>query len=89
MHYQLQSLATSLLHLWSLMDTPLEEQQTFHNMTSKIAALESEFIELGILSIDNIVYVHLFVSDCLGSLLFHLKNILASFLFSCDFLIAG
>ena len=56
------------------MDTPLEEQQKFHNMTSKIAALESEITEPNILSIDNIVYVSLFLSHCLGSvLLFHLK----------------
>lgn len=56
------------------MDTPLEEQQKFHNMTSKIAALEYEITEPNILSIDNIVYVSLFLSHCLGSvLLFHLK----------------
>jgi len=74
MLYQLQSCATSLLELWNLMDTPLEEQQKFHNMTSKIAALESEITEPNILSIDNIVYVSLFLSHCLGSvLLFHLK----------------
>ncbi|XP_058739859.1 65-kDa microtubule-associated protein 4-like [Vicia villosa] len=54
---KLQSFAISLLEMWSLMDTPLEEQKTFHNMTSKIAALESEFIEPGILSIDNVIYV--------------------------------
>lgn len=55
------------------MDTTLEEQKTFLNVTNKIAALESEFIEPGILSIDNIIYVSLFVSHCLGSLLFYLK----------------
>ncbi|XP_024625893.1 65-kDa microtubule-associated protein 3 [Medicago truncatula] len=54
---KLQSCATSLLELWNLMDTPLEEQQKFHNMTSKIAALEYEITEPNILSIDNIVYV--------------------------------
>jgi protein regulator of cytokinesis 1 len=48
------------------MDTPLEEQQKFHNMTSKIVALESEFTEPNILSIDNIIYVSY-------ALLFHLK----------------
>ncbi|CAK8542225.1 unnamed protein product [Lathyrus sativus] len=54
---KLQRFATSLLEMWSLMDTPLEEQQTFHNMTGQIAAMESEFLEPGILSSDNIIYV--------------------------------
>ncbi|KAL5058400.1 hypothetical protein RYX36_030004 [Vicia faba] len=54
---KLQGFAISLLEMWSLMDTPLEEQQTFHNVTNKIAAMESEFTESGILSIDNIIYV--------------------------------
>ncbi|WJX76960.1 hypothetical protein P8452_60316 [Trifolium repens] len=54
---KLQNCATSLLEMWNLMDTPLEEQQKFHNMTSKIVALESEFTEPNILSIDNIIYV--------------------------------
>ncbi|XP_027188693.1 65-kDa microtubule-associated protein 9-like [Cicer arietinum] len=54
---KLQSFTTSLLEMWNLMDTPLEEQQKFHNMTSKIAALESEFTEPNMLSMDNIIYV--------------------------------
>ncbi|KAJ1378394.1 Microtubule associated protein [Sesbania bispinosa] len=31
--------------MWNLMDTPLEEQEKFHHVTSKIATLESEFTE--------------------------------------------
>lgn len=49
------------------MDTPLEEQQKFHYVTSKIAALESEFTEPNMLSIDNVIYVsfyHLVYVDC-------------------------
>ncbi|KAG2404443.1 microtubule-associated protein [Vigna angularis] len=53
----LQSLAAALLEMWDLMDTPLEEQQKFLHVTSKIAALESEFTESKILSIDSVIYV--------------------------------
>ncbi|XP_014523225.1 65-kDa microtubule-associated protein 3 [Vigna radiata var. radiata] len=54
---KLQSLAAALLEMWDLMDTPLEEQQKFLHVTSKIAALESEFTESKILSIDSVIYV--------------------------------
>ncbi|TKY65604.1 65-kDa microtubule-associated protein 3 [Spatholobus suberectus] len=54
---KLQSLAAALLEMWDLMDTPLEEQQKFHRVTSKIAALESEFTESKMLSIDSVIYV--------------------------------
>lgn len=57
---QLQSLAAALLEMWDLMDTPLEEQQKFLHVTSKIAALESEFTESKILSIDSVIYVSVF-----------------------------
>lgn len=39
------------------MDTPLEEQEMFHNITSKIAALEPEITEPNFLSMNNIKYV--------------------------------
>lgn len=39
------------------MDTPLEEQDMFHNVTSKIAALESEITEPDLLSMNTIKYV--------------------------------
>ncbi|KAJ1407225.1 Microtubule associated protein [Sesbania bispinosa] len=54
---KIQSLATALLEMWNLMDTPLEDQEKFHHVTSKIAALESEFTEPNMLSIDNVIYV--------------------------------
>ncbi|KAL5166875.1 65-kDa microtubule-associated protein 3 [Glycine soja] len=53
----LEGIAASLLKMWDLMDTPLDEQQKFHHVTRKIAALESEFTESKILSIDSIIYV--------------------------------
>ncbi|KAK7294940.1 hypothetical protein RJT34_17839 [Clitoria ternatea] len=54
---KVQGLAAELLDMWNLMDTPLEEQKNFHNVTSKIAALESEFTESNLLSIDSVIYV--------------------------------
>ncbi|MED6210444.1 hypothetical protein PIB30_064176 [Stylosanthes scabra] len=54
---KLQNLATALLEMWNLMDTPLEEQHKFHSFTSKIAARESEFTEPNMLSIDSVIYV--------------------------------
>ncbi|KAH6770827.1 Microtubule associated protein family protein [Perilla frutescens var. hirtella] len=50
-------LTTSLLELWNLMDTPIEEQQIFQKVTCKLAASEDEIIEPDILSIDYINYV--------------------------------
>ncbi|KAK7340116.1 hypothetical protein VNO77_20810 [Canavalia gladiata] len=54
---KLQALSAALLEMWNLMDTPVEEQQKFHNITSKIAALESEFTESNMLSVESIIYV--------------------------------
>ncbi|KAK4849053.1 hypothetical protein QYF36_020281 [Acer negundo] len=54
---KLQYLASSLLELWDLMDTPIEEQQMFQNVTSNIVASESEITEPNMLSMDNIKYV--------------------------------
>uniref|UniRef100_A0A7N0V6D8 Uncharacterized protein n=1 Tax=Kalanchoe fedtschenkoi TaxID=63787 RepID=A0A7N0V6D8_KALFE len=54
---KLQDLATTLLELWNLMDTPAEEQQVFQNATRNIAALEEEFIEPNILSSEFINYL--------------------------------
>jgi len=71
---QLQSLAVTLLEMWDLMDTPVEEQQKFLHVTSKIAALESEFTESKILSIDSVIYVSSFsvFDSSLGSVLLHI-----------------
>ncbi|KAF3637253.1 65-kDa microtubule-associated protein 3 [Capsicum annuum] len=54
---QLQDLASSMLELWNLMDTPIEEQQKFQNVTCMIAASEHEIIEPNILSVEFIYYV--------------------------------
>ena len=51
---QLQDLATTLLELWHLMDTPMEEQQLFQNVTCNIAASEDEINEPNSLSVDAI-----------------------------------
>ncbi|KAL5652726.1 hypothetical protein ACJX0J_038184, partial [Zea mays] len=54
---KLQDLASSMLELWNLMDTPLEEQQMFQNVTCNIAASEHEITEPNTLSIDFLSYV--------------------------------
>lgn len=54
---QLQDLATTMLELWDLMDTPVEEQQMFQNITCNIAASENEITEPNTLSVDVINYV--------------------------------
>ncbi|CAI9092095.1 OLC1v1027250C1 [Oldenlandia corymbosa var. corymbosa] len=59
---RLQDLATSMLELWNLMDTPIEEQQTFQNVTANIAASEDEVTEPNMLSADFINYIEAEVS---------------------------
>ncbi|KAM7504663.1 hypothetical protein LguiB_003567 [Lonicera macranthoides] len=59
---QLQDLATSMLELWNLMDTPIEEQQMFQNVTCNLAASEQEITEPNMLSADFINYVEAEVS---------------------------
>ncbi|XP_041989636.1 65-kDa microtubule-associated protein 3-like isoform X1 [Salvia splendens] len=59
---QLRDLASSLLELWNLMDTPIEEQQIFQKVTCNIAASEDEITEPGMLSADFINYVKAEVS---------------------------
>ncbi|XP_047328879.1 65-kDa microtubule-associated protein 3-like [Impatiens glandulifera] len=51
---QIQELATTILELWNLMDTPVEEQQPFQNVTSHIVASEEEITEANMLSLDYI-----------------------------------
>ncbi|XP_008787693.2 65-kDa microtubule-associated protein 3-like [Phoenix dactylifera] len=51
---KLQDLATTLLELWNLMDTPIEEQQLFQNVTCNIAASEHEIKEPNTLLLDFI-----------------------------------
>lgn len=52
-----------MLVLWDLMETPLEEQQMFHDVTCNIAASEHEITEPNTLSIDFLSYVSS-CSDC-------------------------
>ncbi|XP_006851756.2 65-kDa microtubule-associated protein 9 isoform X2 [Amborella trichopoda] len=51
---KLQDYATTMLQLWNLLDTPIEEQQPFQDTTSNIAASEHEMIEPNSLSKDSI-----------------------------------
>ncbi|KZV23864.1 65-kDa microtubule-associated protein 3-like [Dorcoceras hygrometricum] len=51
---KLQHLAMTMVELWNLMDTPLEEQQNFQNVTRTIAASEDEITEPNTLSLDFI-----------------------------------
>ncbi|CAK9143101.1 unnamed protein product [Ilex paraguariensis] len=59
---QLQDLATSMLELWNLMDTPVAEQQMFQKVTCNIVASEHEITEPNMLSINFINYVEAEVS---------------------------
>ncbi|XP_050264843.1 65-kDa microtubule-associated protein 3 isoform X2 [Quercus robur] len=59
---RLQDLASTMLELWNLMDTPIEEQQMFQNVTCNIAASEHEVTEPNTLSVDFINYVEAEVS---------------------------
>ncbi|XP_019413522.1 PREDICTED: 65-kDa microtubule-associated protein 3-like isoform X1 [Lupinus angustifolius] len=59
---KLQDLATTMLELWNLMDTPIEEQQMFQNVTCNIAASEHEVTEPNSLSVDFINCVEAEVS---------------------------
>ncbi|KAL0921045.1 hypothetical protein M5K25_008075 [Dendrobium thyrsiflorum] len=54
---ELQDLATTMLELWNLMDTPMEEQQLFQNVTCNVAASEHEITEPNTLSADFLNYV--------------------------------
>ncbi|KDP28747.1 hypothetical protein JCGZ_14518 [Jatropha curcas] len=54
---RLQGLGTVLLELWNLMDTPIEEQQVFQDVTSSVFALEPAITEPNMLSMDLINHV--------------------------------
>ncbi|CAK9165217.1 unnamed protein product [Ilex paraguariensis] len=51
---RLQDLATTMVELWCLMDTPIQEQQKFQNVTQNIGASEDEISEPNILSLEFI-----------------------------------
>ncbi|KAI7745389.1 hypothetical protein M8C21_011102 [Ambrosia artemisiifolia] len=59
---RIKELATSLLELWNLMDTPLEEQHIFQSVTCNIAATEQEITEPNLLSVEFINHVEAEVS---------------------------
>ncbi|XP_076953992.1 65-kDa microtubule-associated protein 3-like [Bidens hawaiensis] len=59
---RIQDLATSLIELWDLMDTPVEEQQMFQSVTCKIAVSVEEITEPDMLSVGFINYVEAEVS---------------------------
>ncbi|KAI3449137.1 hypothetical protein Pfo_005802 [Paulownia fortunei] len=51
---RLQDLAMTMVELWNLMDTPVEEQHIFQNVTRTIAAAENEITEPNSLSLEFI-----------------------------------
>ncbi|XP_042443348.1 65-kDa microtubule-associated protein 3-like [Zingiber officinale] len=59
---KVQDLASTMLELWNLMDTPIEEQRRFHNVTRNIAASEEEITEAKSLSEDFLSSVEAEVS---------------------------
>ncbi|KAI8572606.1 hypothetical protein RHMOL_Rhmol01G0212600 [Rhododendron molle] len=59
---KLQDLATTMVELWSLMDTPVEEQLVFQNVTKNIAVPADEITEPNALTLDFINYAESEVS---------------------------
>lgn len=57
--YQLQELASQLIDLWNLMDTPPEERALFDHVTCNITALVDEVTSPGALALDIIEQVGL------------------------------
>ncbi len=62
---QLQDLGRSLIELWNLMETPLEEQQQFEHITCNIEVTEEDITVPGSLALDIIDQVNM------NSLLFY------------------
>lgn len=54
---QLQELATQLIDLWNLMDTPSEERSLFDHVTCNISASVDEVTVPGALALDLIEQV--------------------------------
>ncbi|XP_047264499.1 65-kDa microtubule-associated protein 9-like [Capsicum annuum] len=54
---RLQDIATTLIELWNLMDTPADEQQKFHDFTRHIAASENEINEHNVQSADSLQHL--------------------------------
>ncbi|XP_027107814.2 65-kDa microtubule-associated protein 3-like [Coffea arabica] len=53
---KLQDLAATMVELWCLMDTPVEEHQRFQNVTCNIAASVNEITQPNTLSLDFLEY---------------------------------
>ncbi|KVI07191.1 Microtubule-associated protein, MAP65/Ase1/PRC1 [Cynara cardunculus var. scolymus] len=75
---RIQDLATSLIELWNLMDTPVEEQQMFQSVTCNIAASEQEITEANLLSEDFINYSNMGVALKVEEEVSRLENLKAS-----------
>ncbi|KAK1380428.1 hypothetical protein POM88_027172 [Heracleum sosnowskyi] len=70
---KLQDLAATMVDLWTLMDTPFEEQETFHSVTKHIAASVDEVNEPNILSPDFISFSSKVLSKKRNYAQFHLE----------------
>lgn len=51
---QIKELGTSMMELWSLMETPVEERQIFQHVTCLISASEDEISGPSSLSVETI-----------------------------------
>ncbi|VFQ75741.1 unnamed protein product [Cuscuta campestris] len=71
-----QDLATTMVELWNLMDTPVEEQHPFLSVTRTIAASESEITEPDALSLQFIKSAEVEVSRLLELKTSKLKEVL-------------
>lgn len=56
---QLKDIASSLIELWNLMDTPEEEMKPFDRITDILGSSESDMKDPGILSVEIIKQVSL------------------------------
>ncbi|KAI4340837.1 hypothetical protein MLD38_025638 [Melastoma candidum] len=72
---KIQDFATTLLGLWSLMDTPAEEQQKFQYVTRNVAALEHEITDANALSLDTLSHVESEVARLEGLKLSKMKEL--------------
>lgn len=54
---QIKELGTSMLELWSIMDTLAEEQQVFQHITCLIPTIEDEIVGQSCLSVETIEQV--------------------------------
>ncbi|KAK1358100.1 hypothetical protein POM88_051356 [Heracleum sosnowskyi] len=70
---KLQDLAATMVDLWTLMDTPFEEQETFHSVTKHIAASVDEVNEPNILSPNFISFSSKVLSKKRNYAQFHLE----------------